>query len=182
MAYGCSRSGQWRCSKPCGSKAFRFTRLRAMPWLTAGVGFWLSKVLIFGLDALIPTSSAFWLQVTECLWSSSPVLGFQAGNMVRAEKFVARMEKDAKAQSKWLQKDIATQLAAPNEQVLLFLCLVSWFPWCSFFFSFLFLSATPSPPLLPPVYFPPVFFQTHSMGALGLLFFCLSSSDVSYSG
>jgi hypothetical protein len=43
--------------------------------------------------------------------------------MSRAERFVSRMEKCAKAYSRWVSKDISTQLAAPNEQV----CFLSVF-------------------------------------------------------
>ena len=45
----------------------------------------------------------------------------KAGNMKRAEMYVARMEKSAKAYSIWQPRDKSTALASPNEQTYLIL-------------------------------------------------------------
>ena len=45
----------------------------------------------------------------------------RAGNMQRAEKYVARMEKSAKVYSIWQPRDEKTALASPNEQTYLVL-------------------------------------------------------------
>jgi pentatricopeptide repeat protein len=64
----------------------------------------------------------------------------RAGNMQRAEKYVARMEKSAKVYSIWQPRDEKTALASPNEQTYLVLaegwqrlcmCVRACVRWCA---------------------------------------------------